>query len=196
VVQLKMSKKNIKKIFKKSVDLRKKILSDKIFVDNIYSSIGLISDCLKNGNKIMIAGNGGSAADAQHFAAELVGKLSFKRKALNCIALTTDTSTLTAVGNDYGFDKIFSRQIEAIGNEGDIFIGISTSGNSKNIIEAVKECKDKKITSLCLLGGKGGKVGQIADYRIVVPSEETSLIQEIHLSIEHVICSFIENEYI
>lgn len=145
-------------------------------------------------NKTILAGNGGSAADAQHFAAELVGRYGFDRASLPSLALTTDTSNLTAIGNDYGYDMVFSRQLEGMGTSGDIFFGISTSGNSQNIIKAFEVAKQKNIISIALTGRDGGEMSKIADYSIIVPSNSTPRIQESHLLIEHIICDIIEKE--
>ncbi len=156
----------------------------------------MLADTFKRGNKVLLCGNGGSAADSQHIAAELVIRYrsSVERKALPAIALSVDSSALTAGGNDYGFDKIFSRQVEALGNEGDILIGISTSGNSQNVIEAVQEAKSKQMKSVCLLGGEGGKLQDICDYSVTVPSDITARIQESHILIGHIWCEIIEEK--
>jgi D-sedoheptulose 7-phosphate isomerase len=142
----------------------------------------------------MLAGNGGSAADAQHIAAELVNRFGFDRPALNAIALTTDTSILTSVANDSGFEKIFARQVEAIGREGDVFIGLSTSGNSGNIVETLRRCREKKIITIGLTGSSGGRMDDLCDICIKVPSDDTPRIQEVHILIGHIICTLIENE--
>lgn len=135
--------------------------------------------------KILIAGNGGSAADAQHFAAELVGRFQVNRRALPCIALSTDTSNLTAIGNDFGFDEVFARQVEALGHSGDAFIGISTSGNSENIIAAVREAKKQGMATIGLLGRDGGKLAGLVDHAVIVPHDVTARIQEAHIFILH-----------
>lgn len=140
----------------------------------------------------MIAGNGGSAADAQHLAGEFVSRFYFERPGLPSLALTTDTSILTAIGNDYGYERLFARQIEANGKEGDVFIGISTSGNSDNIIEALKTCREKDITTIGMTGEIGGRMTELCDYCIKVPSQETPRIQESHILIGHIICSIAE----
>jgi D-sedoheptulose 7-phosphate isomerase len=168
------------------------LLTDNHINFEINEICNLAVNALKNGNKILIAGNGGSAADAQHFAGELVSRFYYDRKAMAAIALTTDTSILTAIGNDYGYEKIFSRQIEAIGRAGDIFIAISTSGNSKNLISAAIECKKMGISVVGLTGETGGDLFQHCDKSIRVPSKSTPRIQECHLMIEHVICANIE----
>lgn len=145
-------------------------------------------------NKTILAGNGGSAADAQHIAAEMVGRYGFDRASLPSLALTTDTSALTAIGNDYGYDYVFSRQLEGMGQEGDIFIGISTSGNSVNIINAFKIAKAKGIFTVALVGRNGGKMAKMADIALVIPSDSTPRIQESHILIGHILCDIIEKE--
>lgn len=151
-----------------------------------------IVNSIKKGGKLLIAGNGGSAADAQHFAAEIVGRFVQERKGYPAIALTTDTSILTAIGNDYGYDMIFSRQIEALGNNGDVFIGISTSGNSVNIIKAIEVAKSKGLKIIGLTGKDGGKMKDICDLCLVFNYKETARVQEHHLMSYHLICEFVE----
>lgn len=151
-----------------------------------------IINSFQKGGKLLIAGNGGSAADAQHFAAELVGKFKKERKALPAIALCTNTSILTAIANDYSFDKVFSRQVEALAKKGDVFFGISTSGNSLNIIEALKTAKRMNCFTIGLTGKTGGNMGKICDILINVDSEETPRIQETHILIIHILCELIE----
>ena len=148
----------------------------------------------KDGNKVLLAGNGGSASDAQHIAGELVSKFYFDRPGLAAISLVTDTSVLTAIGNDLGYENIFSRQISANGVQGDMFIGISTSGNSENIIKALKECRKNNIITVGLSGNDGGKMKELCDYCICVPSIETPRIQENHIMIGHIICAVVEEE--
>jgi D-sedoheptulose 7-phosphate isomerase len=177
-----------------SISIKQKILENKEILDIIKIVSQKTIDIYKNGNKTLIAGNGGSAADAQHIAGEFVSKFYFDRPGLASIALTTDTSILTAIGNDYGYEKIFSRQIQANGVEGDIFIGISTSGNSKNIIEALKECKRKGIITVGLTGESGGLMNELCDFCIKVPSPETPRVQEVHILIGHIICAVVEEE--
>ena len=159
------------------------------------SSIARVADDLveiyKNGGKLLIAGNGGSAGDAQHIAAEFVSRFFFDRPGLPALALTTDTSMLTAIGNDYGFENLFSRQVEAQGQSGDMFIGISTSGNSKNVIKAIEAAKSKGILTVALCGA-GGALASLADVAIQVPSESMPYIQESHISIGHIICAVVE----
>ncbi|MEK6659724.1 MAG: D-sedoheptulose 7-phosphate isomerase, partial [Campylobacterota bacterium] len=154
----------------------------------------LCVDIYRASKKTILAGNGGSAADAQHIAAELVGRYGFDRPSIPSLALTTDTSCLTAIGNDYGYDKVFSRQLEGMGQSGDVFIGISTSGNSKNIINAFEVAKQKGIKTVALVGRDGGEMAKMADIALIVPSESTPRIQESHILIGHIICDIIEKE--
>ncbi len=177
-----------------SAQTKEKILNDTAFLKKIANVIQVSVAVYKTGNKILIAGNGGSAADAQHFAAELVGRYGFDRPSLPALALTTDTSNLTAIGNDYGYDYVFSRQLEGMGVAGDLFIGISTSGNSVNILNAFASAKEKGITTVALSGRDGGKMATVADHTLIVPSDATPRIQESHLLIEHIICDAIEKE--
>jgi D-sedoheptulose 7-phosphate isomerase len=152
----------------------------------------MLIDALGSGHKILTMGNGGSAADAQHFAAEMVGRFLLERKALPAIALTTDTSILTAVGNDYGFDDVFSRQVEALANPGDVLIGISTSGNSPNVKNAIETGKSIGARTIGLLGRDGGEIGNLVDLNLTVPSPETPRVQEAHLIIIHILCDLVE----
>jgi len=181
--------------FQKTHDLFGKILLDKKLHENIANVANVCVKALRDGKKIIFCGNGGSAADSQHLAAELVSKLSYDRPALAAIALTVDTSALTAIGNDYGFVYAFSRQIEAIGNEGDILIGISTSGRSKNIVEAIKSGKKKSMITIGFLGEDGRDIGNLVDFQINIPSDCTPKIQEGHISLGHILCSLIEDEF-
>ncbi len=154
----------------------------------------LLKATLEDGHKILIAGNGGSAADAQHFAAELVGRFLKERRPLPALALTTDTSILTAVGNDYGYEMVFSRQVEALANPGDLFIGISTSGNSENVCRALDAARERGCQTLALTGGKKGKMSQRADQVLQVPAEYTPFIQEGHLLLIHLLCDLVERQ--
>lgn len=181
--------------FTKTHELFDKILRDeKLHKDMIEVSKACIL-ALENGKKIMFCGNGGSAADSQHLAAELVSKLSYDRPALNAIALSVDTSALTAIGNDYGYLYSFSRQVDAVGNEGDVLVGISTSGRSKNVVEAIKSAQAKKIVTVGFLGQDGRDIGEMADYQINIPSNETPKIQEGHIAAGHIICALIEDHF-
>lgn len=150
---------------------------------------------LKKGNKVLLAGNGGSAADAQHIAAELSGRFVKERKALPGIALTTDTSALTSIANDYGYEHVFSRQVEALANPGDLFIGISTSGNSQGILNAFDAARNLNCTTLGLSGRNGGKMNGICDLNIVVPSDITARIQEMHILIGHIMCKAVDEAF-
>lgn len=154
----------------------------------------MIIHSMRAGGKLLIFGNGGSAADAQHIAAELAFKMGRERKALPALALTTDTSLLTAISNDRSFDFIFARQIQAIGRRGDIALAISTSGNSPNVIEAVKQARQMEIKTIGLLGTGGGKVAALVDLPLIVPHNETPRIQEVHIAASHIICQLIEDE--
>ncbi|UFS63766.1 D-sedoheptulose 7-phosphate isomerase [Sulfurimonas sp. HSL-3221] len=177
-----------------SIETKQKILNDDALLNTIAAAATACVEAYRRGNKTLLAGNGGSAADAQHIAAELVGRYGFDRPSIPSLALTTDTSNLTAIGNDYGYDKVFSRQLEGMGVEGDIFFGISTSGNSQNIVNAFESAKAKGITTIALVGRDGGKMGEMADIAIIVPSNATPRIQESHILIGHIICDVIEKE--
>ncbi len=157
------------------------------------NALSLIKEALRKGCKVLTCGNGGSAAQAQHLAAELVVRFEKDREALPAISLTTDTSNLTAAGNDYGFEKVFSRQVEALGNQGDVLVGITTSGNSENVLEALKTAKRKGLKTICLNGKAGGAVNDLGvDVNIVVPSRNTARIQEAHITIIHWWCRCVE----
>jgi D-sedoheptulose 7-phosphate isomerase len=149
--------------------------------------------CFKRGGKILLAGNGGSAADAQHIAGELVSRFAFDRPGLAAIALTTDTSILTAIGNDYGYERLFSRQVQALGNKGDVLIVYSTSGKSPNILRALDEARAKELITVGLTGNRGGAMRDLCDYLLEVPSASTPKIQEGHLVIGHILCGLVES---
>ena len=184
----------IKDQIKKSYETKQDIYNNDALIETIAKVAKECVKLYKGPNKTILAGNGGSAADAQHIAAELVGRYGFDRPSIPSLALTTDTSNLTAIGNDYGYDKVFSRQLEGMGQRGDIFIGISTSGNSTNIINAFESAKAKGIMTIALVGRDGGTMAQIADIAIVVPSNSTPRIQESHILIGHILCDIIEKE--
>jgi len=188
-----MSIENIKKMLLDSVDAKTK--SAELLAGDIQRCAEISAESLKNGGKLLFCGNGGSAADSQHLATELVVRLSdkFDRPALKAVALTTDSSILTACANDFGFESIFSRQIEAIGNKGDILFAISTSGNSLNIINAVESAKLKGLMVVGFLGGDGGSLKTLVDYPIVAPSIDTARIQECHITFGHIIIAVIED---
>ena len=166
---------------------------------NLYTDIekaaSKISYAIAGGKKLMICGNGGSAADSQHMAAEFVNRFLRERKPLPAIALSVDTSNLTSIANDYSFDEVFSKQLEALGNEGDVLIGISTSGNSKNIVRAFESAKKKGIFTIGILGKDGGKIGQISDLNLIVDSNSTPRIQEMQIFIIHTICQMVEDKF-
>ena len=164
-------------------------------IPNVETASQMIVDTLKSGNKILLCGNGGSASDAQHIAAELTGRYKSERRGLPGIALNTDTSALTAIANDYGYDRVFDRQVEALANEGDLLIGISTSGNSANIISALKVAKEMGCKSLGLSGRDGGAMNEVCDLNIIVPSDDTPRIQEMHILIGHTLCQAVDNAF-
>lgn len=185
----------IGKYLKESIALQKKILADKKIAKEFDTIVKLTLFSISNGNKILVAGNGGSAADAQHFAAEFVAMYKIKRRAHPAIALTTDTSILTATGNDFSFNNIFSRQVEALGNKGDVLFAFTTSGNSRNLIKAVKTAKARGVMTVALLGKGGGKTKGLADHEIIVPSNDTARIQEAQKLIFHSIAEEVEKEH-
>jgi len=182
----------IKDQVQKSIEVKTSILNDEELIAQINQAAELIVSAYSAGNKTLLAGNGGSAADAQHISGELVSRFYFDRPGLASIALTTDTSILTAIGNDYGYDKLFARQMQANGVKGDVFIAYSTSGNSENIVQALKICKEKQIFSIGLTGNKKGRMDELCDICIKVPSGETPRIQEGHGLIGHIICCLVE----
>ena len=164
--------------------------------DDILRAVDILTSTFRNNNKLLLCGNGGSAADCQHIATELVVRLShhIKRPALPAIALTTDSSNLTAGGNDIGFDNVFARSVEGLGNKGDALLAISTSGDSENVIRAVKKAKDKEMKVIGLLGGSGGKLKDIVDLPVIIPSSNIQRIQEGHITVAHIICELVEEE--
>lgn len=187
----------MKKIFEEIFDEQKNnmdYLLESGYLDSVQVATVVMVNALKNGNKILLAGNGGSAADAQHFAGELVGRFLKERDGLPAISLTTDSSVMTCIGNDYGYDALISRQIEALGKKGDVFLGISTSGNSQNIINAVKVSKEKGLITIGLLGKDGGKLKDMCDYNMLVGLKATPRIQEFHIMTVHMMCEMIENK--
>ena len=166
-----------------------------IMVPDIQEASTLMVTTLKSGGKVLLCGNGGSAADAQHIAAELTGRYKSERKGLPAIALTTDTSALTAISNDYGYDRVFDRQVEALANKGDLLIGISTSGNSQNIISALTSAKAAGCQTLGFSGREGGKMNKVCDINLVVPSTDTPRIQEMHILIGHILCQAVDDAF-
>lgn len=167
-------------------------LMEQTLSPQIAETAALLAKVLKNGGKLLVMGNGGSAADSQHFVAEIVGRFKMERRALPAIALSTDTSILTAIGNDYGFDFVFSRQVEALAAAGDMVVGISTSGNSSNVLKALQLAKERGCHTVALLGRDGGNIRAACDLPLVVPSDDTPRIQEGHATIIHIVCDLVE----
>lgn len=184
----------IKKQITSSIDVKQRLIESEDVIQAVESAATAIINAFKNKKKLMIAGNGGSAADSQHLAAEFVNRFGFDRPGLPAIALSTDTSILTAVGNDSSFDKVFTRQVEALGNPGDVFLGISTSGTSHNLVEALNACRRQKIETIGLTGIYGGQMKDLCHICIKIPSGETPRIQEAHILIMHIICGLVEEE--
>ncbi|MGB6429958.1 MAG: D-sedoheptulose 7-phosphate isomerase, partial [Candidatus Acidiferrales bacterium] len=176
----------------RNIDVKRALLADVGFQDQVAQVAARIVKSLRAGGKVIFFGNGGSAADAQHLAAEFTGRYVKERRALAAIALNTNSSSMTSIGNDYGFDFVFARQIEALGKEGDVAIGISTSGNSGNVLRALESAKSKSMYTAALTGASGGAVKNIADCTICIPSEETPRIQECHVLAGHLICEIVE----
>ena len=185
----------IKKIIQASIDVKKNVLEDETIIQTTASIVDVMVDALKKGNYIYFCGNGGSAADAQHLAAELSGRFYSNRHALRAEALHCNTSYLTAVANDYSFDMIYARLIEGIGDAGDILVGLSTSGNSENIIKAFDVARSKNMITIGFTGETGGRMKTISDYLINIPSTDTPRIQESHILIGHVVCQLVEEKY-
>lgn len=184
----------IKTQIRESLEIKKLLLQDDQILEAIQKSAGVCIEALKNGKKLLLAGNGGSAADAQHIAGELVNRFGFDRPAIAAVAISTDTSVLTSIANDYDYKLIFSRQIEALGNTGDVLISLSTSGNSENIIEGIRAAKQKGIITIGMTGSAGGKMSDMCDLVIHAPSSSTPRIQEIHILVAHIICTIIEKD--
>ena len=176
-----------------SIKVKQALLQNPAFLKSLETVARRIVKAFQGGHKLLLAGNGGSAADAQHIAGELVNRFRFDRPALPAVALSTDTSVLTAIGNDSDFDQVFARQIEALGVAGDVFIGISTSGNSPNILKALQACRKKGMIGIGLTGQAGGKMKALCDYCIRVPSSDTPRIQEAHILVAHILCGFVED---
>lgn len=183
----------IKNRISESIATKQRLLDDLALMDRIEKAAQTIINAYKNGNRFLLCGNGGSAGDAQHIAAELSGRYLFNRPPLDAEALSVNTSYLTAVANDYSYDEIFARILRAQGHEGDILLAISTSGNSSNILKAIDVAKEKNMISIALTGKSGGKMKEIADILLNVPSKETPRIQEAHILIGHILCEIIEN---
>jgi D-sedoheptulose 7-phosphate isomerase len=182
----------IKEELEASIEVKQAVIAKN--VDIIREIVETVSNCLKNGHKLLFFGNGGSAADSQHIAAEFVSKFNMDRQALPAIALTVDTSILTSCANDYHFDRVFARQVEALGQQGDVAIGISTSGNSPNVLNAMEEAKHKGLKTIAFTGETGGKLKDRVDICLQVPSKVTARIQEAHITVAHIICNITEKE--
>jgi D-sedoheptulose 7-phosphate isomerase len=176
----------------RSIEVKQALLSLTVFQDTVVLAASQIVRALRAGGKVLFFGNGGSAADAQHLAAEFTGRYLKERTALPALALHANSSAVTAIGNDYGFDLVFARQLEALGKEGDVAVGISTSGNSQNVLRALKAAKSKSIYTVALTGASGGSMKNVADCTISIPSEETPRIQECHILTGHIICEIVE----
>ncbi len=181
----------IKSYIEESIEVKRKLLGREGVLNSVSLLADKICEAYANGNKVLLGGNGGSAADSQHIAAEFVSRFLFDRPGLPALAMTTDSSMITAIGNDYGFEKLFSRQIQAQSKPGDVFIGISTSGNSKNVIKGVEAAKELGVTA-AVFCGEGGVLGDMADIAVRIPSECTPYIQECHICIGHIICAIVE----
>ena len=182
----------IKNYIEKSIETKRNILENEKTISQIRDVSLVIAESLKNGGKVLICGNGGSAADSQHIAAEFVNRFYYDRPGLAAMALTVDTSILTAIGNDYGYEKIFSHQVQAYAKKGDVLIGISTSGSSKNVVNAILEAKNKGVYTVGLTGEKKRLIFDNADVTINIPSAETPIIQESHIMTGHIICALVE----
>ncbi|MEO7530897.1 MAG: D-sedoheptulose 7-phosphate isomerase [Sediminibacterium sp.] len=185
-------KAKIKSIISASIDVKTQVLADEVMQQSIENIINAITAAFQNGKKVLFCGNGGSAADAQHLAAEFSGRFYKNRRALPSEALHCNTSYLTAVANDYSYDVIYSRLVEGICEEGDVLVGLSTSGNSKNIVNAFVSAREKKVITVGFTGTNGGQMKEISDYLINVPSNDTPRIQESHIMIGHIICELVE----
>ncbi|MCC8136722.1 MAG: SIS domain-containing protein [Clostridiales bacterium] len=183
----------IKQRINDSVAVKQALLSNKILIDTVEQLAGEIVNTIESGHKLVLCGNGGSASDALHFAGEIVGRFQKERGAWPAVVLNADVATMTAIANDYGYDDIFARQAEGHIKPGDLFIGISTSGNSENVYRAMKVAKGKEAKAAALLGKDGGKIGQQADYPIIVPCMITARVQECHILLIHILCEIAEN---
>jgi D-sedoheptulose 7-phosphate isomerase len=185
----------IKDIIQSSIDVKTKILSDEKLLQTLNDCVAVMVKAFENGNKVLFCGNGGSASDAQHLAAEFSGRFYTDRDALPAEALHCNTSYLTAVANDYSYDVIYSRLIKGIGKPGDVLVGLSTSGNSKNIVSAFETAREKGMITIGFTGSTGGKLKALSDHLINIPSDDTPRIQESHITVGHIICQFVEEIY-
>lgn len=185
----------IKRQLTQSIATMTAVLADETIHDAVVEAGRITAEAMKSGKKLMVCGNGGSAADSQHLVAEFVSRLTVDRPALRSIALTTDTSILTAIGNDYSYDNVFERQVEALGIEGDVLLAISTSGNSKNCVKALKLAKKMGIHTVSYTGNGGGAMKDLSDLNVIIPSGVTMNIQESHIALEHIYCMIVERFY-
>ncbi len=185
----------IRKQLQQSLDTLTRVLHDETIHTTVVEAGRLTAEAMKSGKKLMVCGNGGSAADAQHLVAEFVSRLTVDRPALRAIALTTDTSILTAIGNDYSYDNVFERQVEALANPGDVLLAISTSGNSKNCVKALKLARSMGVRTVAYTGNDGGAMKEHAELNVIIPSKTTMNIQESHLALEHIFCMVVERFY-
>ena len=185
----------VRKQISQSIETMQRVLADETIQDAVIRAGEITANAMKQGRKLMVCGNGGSAADSQHLVAEFVSRLTVDRPALRAVALTTDTSILTAIGNDYSYDNIFERQVEALGDRGDVLLAISTSGNSKNCIKALKLARQIGLHTVAYTGNGGGAMAALADVNVIIPSEVTMNIQESHLALEHIFCMVVERYY-
>ncbi len=182
----------IQKIIESSIDTKQRIITGGALISTVSKVADVITDCYRNGGKVLLCGNGGSAADAQHLAAELSGRFYFDRPPLDAEALHVNSSYVTAVANDYSYNDIYSRYINGVGKKGDVLIGISTSGNSENILRALRVAKSKQMHTVAMTGESGGKMRDIVDYLLNVPSTDTPRIQESHIMLGHIFCQIVE----
>lgn len=185
----------ITKRLSESIEVKSKIIADEKTVDCIESLANCMITCYRNGGKVLLCGNGGSASDALHMAGELVGRFQVERKPLPAIVLNADVATITAISNDYGYDEVFARQVESYIKSEDLLLGISTSGNSRNVYTAVQVAKKVGAKTAALLGKKGGRIKELVDYSVVVPDDVTARIQESHIAIIHIICELIDENF-
>lgn len=187
-----MLKNIIKNKILDSIDVKSALLKNDPLIECLEGFINEIVECIRDGHKLVLCGNGGSASDALHFAGEIVGRFVRERDAWPAVVLNADVATLTAIGNDYGYDDVFARQAQGHCQEGDVFIGISTSGNSENVLRAINMAKSKGCKTAALLGMDGGKIGMIVDYPLIVPCNTTARVQESHILLIHIICELVE----
>ena len=185
----------VKRQLAQSIATMTRVLRDETIHEAVVAAARLTADAMKSGHKLLVCGNGGSAADAQHLVAEFVARLTIDRPALRAVALTTDTSILTAVGNDHSFEHIFERQVEALGQTGDVLLAISTSGNSKNCVKALKLARILGVHTVSYTGNSGGAMKELSDINVIIPSDTTMNIQESHLALEHILCMLVERFY-